>query len=504
MPVAPDSPPALRMEGVSKQFGPVQALSGVTFTARPGTVHAICGENGAGKSTLMKILAGVHHPDTGYLFLKGEEHRFATPADAITAGVAMIYQELDLAPDLTVTENLFLGRELSGRLPFALNHAAMLSATRALIAEHGFTLDATTPVQDLSAGGCQVVEILKALHRDASVLVMDEPTSSLSEAEADVLFQIVRQLRERGLTVLYISHRMEEIMDLADEITVLRDGQVTFTGPVDSTDIATVIQHMVGREITDFFPARDAIVSGEIALETRGITSDEGIRDISFSIRRGEVVGLAGLVGSGRTEVARALFGVTRPSAGQIYLDGEPVTIGGPDVAVRLGIGYLTEDRKRTGLCPGLPCSWNITLPNYRHLGMGWRIPAAQEETLAHAAGQDVSVRWASPSAPANTLSGGNQQKLLVARWLQADARLLIFDEPTRGVDVGAKREIYLLINRLATEGKAVLVISSEFGELFGICDRLLVMRRGQLAANLKTTATTPDEVLHLAAVGEK
>jgi ABC-type sugar transport system ATPase subunit len=488
------------MRSISKRFGPIQALSDVTFRVRKGSVHALCGENGAGKSTLMKVLAGVHQSDTGEIELSGTVTRFVTPGDALVAGISMIYQELDLAEDLTVAENIFLGAEPRGSLPGTVKRRAMVAQTAALASEYGFSVRADAVVSTLSTGDCQIVELLKALRRKASIIVMDEPTSSLSEAEAKRLFTIVRQLRSRGIAIIYISHRLEEVVDLADDVSVLRDGKVVHSAPAAGLNIAAIVQHMVGRELNDFFPPKDAAI-GATCVEVKNLSSTEGIRDISFEIHHGEIVGMAGLVGSGRTEVARALFGVQRRTSGEIQLDGQTVRIDSPSDAIHNRIALLTEDRKRTGLCLELPCFWNITLPNLDELGMSRIVRPAREAAIAAEAGLRMNIKWPSPYAAANSLSGGNQQKLLVARWLLAGSRFLIFDEPTRGIDVGAKREIYALLNSLAKQGKAILFISSELPELFGVADRILVMRRGKLVANLNTKQTNPNEVMHFAAV---
>jgi len=488
------------MKGISKRFGPVQALADVTFRVRKGTVHALCGENGAGKSTLMKILAGVHQPDAGEIELQGKVQHFGSPGEALEAGISMIYQELDLAQDLTVAENIYLGAEPRGSVPFTVSRRAMTAKTEALAQEYGFTVKADARVADLSTGDCQIVELLKALRRKASIIVMDEPTSSLSEAEAKRLFAVVRQLRARGLSIIYISHRLEEVADLADDISVLRDGKVVHSAPASGLTIPAIVQFMVGRELNEFFPVKDATI-GDVRVAVNNLSSAEGIRDVSFEVRRGEIVGMAGLVGSGRTEVARAIFGVQPKQSGEVRLDGEAVEIDSPADAIRHRIALLTEDRKRTGLCVELPCFWNITLPNLDELGMSRIVKPAKEARIAAETGARMNVKWSSPQAPANSLSGGNQQKLLVARWLLAESRFMIFDEPTRGIDVGAKREIYALLNGLAKEGKAILFISSELPELFGVADRILVMRRGKLAGNLVTKQTNPGEVMHLAAV---
>jgi len=498
----PNTAYALRMEHISKTFGPVKALKDVSFSVRPGTVHALCGENGAGKSTLMKILAGICQPDSGSITVFGGLCRMETPGAALAAGISMLYQELDLAEDMAVYENVFLGREIRARLPFAVDHAEMIRQARALCERYGFEIDVTATIRTLTPGQCQIVELLKALVRDARIIVMDEPTSSLSEGEAANLFRIVHDLRSRGLSIIYISHRMEEIKALADDITVLRDGVVAGGDSAERMGVDRIVKLMVGREIRDFYPPR-SVIPGEILLEVRGLASDEGIRDISFSVRRGEVVGMAGLVGAGRTETARALFGVQPLTAGEVRLNGRVVRIRKPADAIRNGVALLTEDRKRTGLCTGLPCSWNLMLPNYERTGMKRLVKRTRERGLCQEFGAKVRVKWRDPDDPVSSLSGGNQQKVLIARWLLADAQLVIFDEPTRGIDVGAKKEVYELINELAANGKAVLLISSELPELFGVCDRLLVMRRRRVAGTLDTAQTTPEEVMHLAAVEE-
>jgi ABC-type sugar transport system ATPase subunit len=369
------------------------------------------------------------------------------------------------------------------------------------------------------------VELLKALRRNAAIIVMDEPTSSLSETVALRLFEVVRQLRTRGLAIIYISHRLEEVMDLADDISVLRDGKVVHSAPATGLDLGTIVQHMVGRELKDLFPKKERGVHAASTpepqpsddranaptttiprtprVEVRNLSSAEGIHAVSFRIKAGEIVGMAGLVGSGRTEVARALFGVEPKTSGELLLDGQPRDIASPADAVRNGIALLTEDRKRTGLCLELPCYWNVTLPNLERLGMSRLLHPAVEMRIAGEMATRVRLKWSSPSAPANSLSGGNQQKLLVARWLLAESRFMIFDEPTRGIDIGAKREIYVLLQTLAAEGKAILFISSELPELFGVADRILVMRRGRCVGNLESATTNPGQVMHLAAIEE-
>ena len=488
------------MKGISKRFGPVQALSEVDLTVARGKVHALVGENGAGKSTLMKILAGVHKPDSGTIEIAGHPSEFAEPQEAIEAGISMIYQELDLAEHLTVAENVFLGHEPAGKIPFTVDRKAMVNRTTELARRMNFDIDPTSIVKDLSTGDCQIVEVLKALMRNASIIVMDEPTSSLSEKGTKRLFQVVRELREQGISIIYISHRLEEIAGLADYITVLRDGRVVKSDSADKMDIPQIVRYMVGRELTDLFPGRN-VKLGEVSVKVENLSSAQHIMDISFDIRAGEIVGMAGLVGAGRTEVAEAIFGVEPKITGRIVIDDNEITIKRPADAINNGIALLTEDRKRTGLCLQLPCSWNITLPNLKAIGMDKVISPNKENKIADETANRIGIKWLGPQSPAESLSGGNQQKVLIARWLLAKSKFMIFDEPTRGIDVGAKKEVYSLLNQLAEQGKAILFISSELPELFGIADRILVMRRGRLVGNLKKSETTQEAVMHLAAV---
>lgn len=488
----------LRMEQISKAFGPVQALKDVTFAVRPGTVHTLCGENGAGKSTLMKVLAGVHKSDTGKIVVDGEARFFARPVDALDNGISMLYQELDLAEDMMVYENVFLGRELMTGP--AISRSKMIKATNDLISQNGFKLDARSVISDLTPGQCQIVELLKALMRNAKIIVMDEPTSSLSEGEAERLFEIVRELRGRGISIIYISHRMEEVMDLADDVSILRDGEVVHSAPASTMTIDLIVKHMVGRELNNYYPTRTPEI-GEVCFQAEELSSAEGINDIKFSVRKGEIVGMAGLVGAGRTEAARAIFGLQKRLSGKMELNGERYAPHSPGAAINAGVALLTEDRKRTGLCVELPCSWNVTMPSYKRIGMGAVLNLRKEQELCRAMGEKVRVKWADPHDPASSLSGGNQQKVVIARWLLAHSDFMIFDEPTRGIDVGAKKEVYTLLNELAGQKKGILMISSELPELFGVCDRILVMRRGQIVGNLVTSQTNPEEVMHLAAV---
>ncbi len=490
---------ALEMHGISKSFGPVSALEDVSLRVLQGTVHALVGENGAGKSTLMKILSGILQPDAGTILRDGKTCAWKHPSDSLAAGVAMIYQELSLAPDLTIAENVWLGIEPRGALPGTYSKKRMLADTRTLAARHGFDVDPDQKVENLPASTCQIVEVLKALARHAEILVMDEPTSSCGEHEKAVLLEMVKKLSRAGTTIIYISHRLEEVVEIAEDITVLRDGRAVHTGPMQGLKIPDIVRHMVGRDLNEYFPKRK-VAAGSTALCVSGLSS-RGVENISFDLHWGEIVGVAGLVGAGRTDLARVLCGLAPLTRGTVALDGKPVKISSPADALSCGIMYVTEDRKRTGLCLELPAAWNMTLPCLAELGMKHVLHLRRENEIAEETAKKLSLKWPGPGAPANALSGGNQQKLLLGRALIAQSRLWVLDEPTRGIDIAAKVDMYELIGRMAAEGKAVLVISSDLPELFGITDRILVMRRGRVVADLATSETTQEAVMQLAAV---
>ena len=492
------SPLALEMRGISKSFGPVKALDDVTLRVRQGTVHALVGENGAGKSTLMKVLSGVYQPDSGTVVREGETCSWKHPSDSLAAGIAMIYQELSLAPDLTIAENVWLGIEPRGAFG-TYSKKRMLADTRSLAERYGFDVDPNQRVETLPASACQIVEALKSLARNAEILVMDEPTSSCGEHEVAALLEMVRKLSRAGTTVIYISHRLEEVVEIAEDMTVLRDGRAVYAGPMKDLRISDIVKHMVGRDLDEYFPKKRVEI-GSIALSVTGLSS-QSVEDISFDLRRGEIVGIAGLVGAGRTELARVLCGLDPAISGNVTLGGKTVKIATPSDALSHGIMYITEDRKRTGLCLDLPAAWNMTLPLLAELGMKYILRLGRENEIAEETAKKLSLKWSGPGAPASALSGGNQQKLLLGRALIARSQLWALDEPTRGIDIAARVDIYELIGQMAAEGKAILIISSELPELFGITDRILVMRRGRLVADLVTSRTTQEAVMQLAAV---
>lgn len=464
---------------------------------RTGEIHALLGANGAGKSTLVKIITGVQSADAGEIQLEGRPIQFRRPGDAIAAGIATIYQEFSLVPALTVRENLLLGRE-SPRRGF-IDAAAERALARSVLDRLGVDLPLETPVRDLSIGHQQLVEIGRALIREARILILDEPTASLSPHEAGRLAGILRELAARGIGIIFISHRLEEILAFSDRVTVMRDGQTVPARETAALDRDTLIEMMVGLSLAEEFPPRDSH-PGEIALEVRRLTGAR-VSDISFAVRRGEVLGLGGLVGAGRTELARLVFGADAMTSGEIIIDGRPARIRNPRDAIAAGLCLLTEDRKSQGLVLSLSALGNFALGNMAAWSRAGWIDSGREGARFFERAGELKLRLSSPAQPARDLSGGNQQKLLVARWLETNARILIFDEPTRGIDVGAKHEMYLLIRRLAAQGKAIVVISSEFPELLGLCDRILVMRRGQIAGEIVNTETASAETIMALAV---
>nr|WP_198982214.1 sugar ABC transporter ATP-binding protein [Herbaspirillum sp. ASV7] len=495
------STPILQMSGISKSFGATRALSDMHLNIRPGEIHALMGENGAGKSTLMKVLSGVHAPDHGQILLDGKPVALRDPAASRAAGINLIYQELAVAPNISVAANVFMGSELRNRLGL-IDHAAMRSRTDAVLAQLGAAFKASDRAGRLSIAEQQQVEIARALVHRSRILIMDEPTAALSERETEHLFGVVRRLRDEGLAVIYISHRMAEVYALADRVTVLRDG--SFVGELarEQIDGERIVQMMVGRSLGEFYQHRrlspEEAAQLKTVLQVRGVAGGK-VRPASFEARAGEVLGLAGLVGAGRTELARLLFGVDARSAGEILLDGVAVQIDTPRAAMRQGIAYVPEDRKGQGLFLQMAVAANATMNvAARHARLGL-IRRRSLQGVANAAIKRLNVKVAHGEVAVGKLSGGNQQKVLLARWLEIAPRVLILDEPTRGVDIYAKSEIYQLVHRLAEQGVAVIVISSELPEVIGICDRVLVMREGSITGQLCGPDLTQENVMRLA-----
>jgi ribose transport system ATP-binding protein len=493
------NPPLLRMDSVGKSFPGVRALDNVSLELRAGEVLALLGENGAGKSTLIKILAGAQAPDTGSIQINGVETRLRNPVQSRRAGIAVIHQEFNLVPTLTAAENLFLGQERS-RFGW-IRQRDEASGAGEWFRRIGADINPVAKCRDLSVAQQQAIEIARALVADARIVVMDEPTAALTSQEVDRLFAIVRELKKQGIGVVYVSHRLDEIFALADRVTVLRDGQHVGTKPIEAINRGMLIEMMVGRRLDQEFPKRRATI-GEPRLVVNNLTRSSQVRDVSFTIRRGEVLALTGLIGSGRTETARLLFGADQRERGDIVLDGKQLVIASPRDAITAGIALLTEDRKAQGLVLGRSARDNFSLANLRQWSwLGW-IDQGQERNAFQRFVDRLRIRLASPEQPVATLSGGNQQKVLLARWLQRDCEVVIFDEPTRGVDVGAKVEIYERINELASEGKAVLVISSELLEVLGIADRILVMREGRIVGEIVDVANATQQQIMTLALG--
>ncbi|WP_405838079.1 sugar ABC transporter ATP-binding protein [Streptomyces platensis] len=492
----------LRVEGVTKSFPGVRALDGVDLTLCAGEVHVLLGENGAGKSTLIKMLSGAHRPDEGRLLVDGDEVTVRSAQDAERLGIATIYQEFNLVPGLTVAENIFLGRQPRTRLGL-VDKQTMRTRAAELLRRVRLDVSPNTPVAELGIARLQMVEIAKALSLDARVLIMDEPTAVLTSEEVETLFEIVRELRDAGVGIIFITHHLEEIGALGDRVTVLRDGRSVAEVPA-STDEDELIRLMVGRDIAEQYPRRRPDEPGAPLLRVRGLTRNGTtagpvFEGVDFEVRAGEVVGLAGLVGAGRTEVVRAIFGVDRYDAGTVEIDGKELARGDVRAAMRAGLGLVPEDRKGQGLVLDASLQDNLTLARLDRDTRGGLVDRGAQRREAATAAERLKVRMSGLGQSARTLSGGNQQKIVIGKWLLTDTRLLILDEPTRGIDVGAKVEIYQLINELTAAGRAVLMISSDLPEVLGMSDRVLVMSQGRLAGELSAEEATQDAVMELA-----
>jgi ABC-type sugar transport system ATPase subunit len=484
----------LELRNITKTFPGVMALDGVNFAVRAGEVHALLGENGAGKSTLIKIIAGAYQPDSGELLFQGEPVRLANPREAASRGVAVIYQETSLYPELSVAENIFMGRHPRGALG-AVDWKQMADEAEALFRTLDVEINVRHKVSRLTVGNRQRVEIAKALSQQARILIMDEPTASLTAHDVEILFNIVRRLRAQGVGIIYISHRLEEVFELADRVTVLRDGKFAGTLAVADATHPKLISLMVGRTLDNLFP-KDEVPIGEPVLEVRDLTRSGVVEAVSFSVRRGEIVGLSGLVGSGRSDLAQALFGVHPADRGEVRIDGRAVRIRSPQEAMRHGIAYVTEDRQRQGLVLPMNIKENTTLATLSALTRLGFIRRREEEVRTREAVERLRVRTPSIFQQVANLSGGNQQKVVLSKWLLSRPKLLILDEPTRGIDVGAKAEIHRLMSELAGQGIGILMISSELPEILGMSDRVLVMRRGRLVAEFSRAEATQEAII--------
>jgi ribose transport system ATP-binding protein len=488
------------MEGIEKSFPGVHALSQCRFELRPGEVHALVGENGAGKSTLMKVLAGVYAKDAGRVLYKGKEVEIHNPRAAQQLGISMIHQELNLMPHLTVAQNMFIGREPRQNVRFMLDEKAINTQAEQVFALMRLNLDPRAKVSDLTVAKQQMVEIAKALSFNAEVLIMDEPTAALTDTEIEELFRIIRDLRAKGVGVVHISHRLEELRQISDRVTVMRDGKYIDTVKTQDATIDQIISMMVGRTIFEATPEVPEQPSEEVVLEVKHLNRGSVIKDVSFQLKKGEILGFSGLVGAGRTEVARAVFGADPIDSGEIYVQGSKVHIGSPNDAVNHGIGYLSEDRKRYGLALGLDVADNTVLASFRKFvnKIGW-VKFTQIRVRGQEMVTALAIKTPSLQQKVRNLSGGNQQKVIIGKWLTADTNILIFDEPTRGIDVGAKSEIYHLLNNLAQEGKSIIMISSELPEILRMSHRVVVMCEGRITGELNIAEATQEKIMQYA-----
>ncbi|WP_337010314.1 sugar ABC transporter ATP-binding protein [Pantoea sp. AS142] len=488
---------ALEAEGISKFFPGVKALDNVSLRVRPGTVHALMGENGAGKSTLMKCLIGMYRPDKGTIKIKGEPVQFQDTMDALRSGISMIHQELNLVPYMTVAENIWLGRE---PMKFGfVDHARLNQVTQELLNRLNIRLKADRMVGELSIASQQMVEIAKAVSWDSDIVIMDEPTSALTETEVAHLFTIIRDLRKQGKAIIYISHKMDEIFTITDELSIFRDGSWIASDQTAKYTRQSLITQMVGRELTQLFPKFNNAI-GEEVLTVRNLSCKDRFTDVSFSVRRGEILGVAGLVGAGRSEVMESLFGMESFDSGEILIDGIPVTIDSPSTAIEKGMAFLTEDRKKSGLFLVLSVMENMSIVNMpEYSGKSGFVSHVKMAQDCMDQIRRLNIKTPTMDQIINNLSGGNQQKVLIARWLLAQPKILILDEPTRGIDVGAKAEIYRLISELANRGVAIIMVSSELPEILGMSDRVMVMHGGRITGILDKEEADQETILSLA-----
>jgi ribose transport system ATP-binding protein len=490
------------MSDIRKSFPGVQALKGVTFGLHKGEIHGLVGENGAGKSTLVKILTGVLSSDSGSISLYGNRVAIESPRQAQQLGISIIHQELSVLPNLTVGQNIYLGREPRKFLPFWIDWKTLYRMAQEQLQRLNVPISSRTPVAELSVAQRQMVEVARALSLAAGVIVMDEPTSALTEREIESLFSLMRSLKQQGISIIFISHKLEEIVQIADRITVLRDGSLVGSAPVGDLTPNQIVTMMVGRELGEMYPKQE-VVRQEVVLSARNLRRGKDLRGVSFELHSGEILGLAGLVGSGRTYVARAIFGADPLEGGEFQLDGRPVRIRSPQEAISLGIGFLPEDRKVQGVLLGLSVSSNIAITRLQNVSRWGVIVFRRLKELALEFVQKLSIRTPGISQLVRNLSGGNQQKVVLAKWLALRPRVLILDEPTRGIDVGAKAEIHTLMNQLAKDGVGILMISSDLPEVLGVSDRILVMHEGTIAGEFSRREASPDKIM-LCATGGK
>ncbi|MCY8506990.1 sugar ABC transporter ATP-binding protein [Bacillus atrophaeus] len=489
------------MNDIHKAFGKNQVLSGVSFNLKPGEVHALMGENGAGKSTLMNLLTGLHGLDKGSIRINGKETYFSNPKEAEQNGIAFIHQELNIWPEMTVLENLFIGKEMTSKLGI-LNTKKMKALAKKQFEKLSVSLSLDQEAGKCSVGQQQMIEIAKALMTKAEVIIMDEPTAALTEREINKLFEVIASLKKDGVSIVYISHRMEEIFSICDRITIMRDGKTVDTTNISETSFDEVVKKMVGRELTDRYPQRRPEL-GDIVLEVRDASKKGSFEHVSFHVRSGEIVGVSGLMGAGRTEIMRALFGIDRLDSGEIWLAGKKTNIKNPNDAVKKGLGFITENRKDEGLLLDTSIRENIALPSLTSFSPKGVIDQKREASFVELLINRLTIKTASPETHARNLSGGNQQKVVIAKWIGIGPKVLILDEPTRGVDVGAKREIYTLMNELTDRGVAIIMVSSELPEIIGMSDRIIVVHEGKVSGEVASREATQERIMTLATGGQ-
>lgn len=489
------------MNDIHKAFGKNQVLSGVSFNLKPGEVHALMGENGAGKSTLMNLLTGLHGLDKGSIRINGKETYFSNPKEAEQNGIAFIHQELNIWPEMTVLENLFIGKEMTSKLGI-LNTKKMKALAKKQFEKLSVSLSLDQEAGKCSVGQQQMIEIAKSLMTKAEVIIMDEPTAALTEREINKLFEVIASLKKAGVSIVYISHRMEEIFSICDRITIMRDGKTVDTTNISETSFDEVVKKMVGRELTDRYPQRRPEL-GDIVLEVRDASKKGSFEHVSFHVRSGEIVGVSGLMGAGRTEIMRALFGIDRLDSGEIWLAGKKTNIKNPNDAVKKGLGFITENRKDEGLLLDTSIRENIALPSLTSFSPKGVIDQKREASFVELLINRLTIKTASPETHARNLSGGNQQKVVIAKWIGIGPKVLILDEPTRGVDVGAKREIYTLMNELTDRGVAIIMVSSELPEIIGMSDRIIVVHEGKISGEVASREATQERIMTLATGGQ-
>lgn len=493
----------IEMKDIHKSFSGVDVLTGVDFEVKPGEIHALMGENGAGKSTLMKILTGIYKNDKGSISYKGKHVQFQNPKEAEKAGISVIHQELNIIPFLTVAENMFLGKEKTIGKTGIMKIKDMNEGAKKALNHLGIDFDPKQLAVECSVGQQQMIEIARAVAENSEVLIMDEPTAALTDREIEILFGVMNDLRKKGVTIIYISHRMEEIFKMCDRITVLRDGESIGTKVTAETNFNEIVKMMVGRDLGERFPKRTADIK-EVRLSVNNFKVDDKIKDITFDVKRGEILGVAGLMGAGRTEIMQGIFGVVKSQGGEVHLDGKPVKWDHPNQAIKDGVGFISEDRKAKGLVLIQSVRENLALPNLKSLSNKSIMLRKKEADFTHSMIEKLRIKTSGPEQIVKSLSGGNQQKVVIGKWLGIEPKLLILDEPTRGVDVGAKKEIYQIMNELTERGVSIIMISSELPEILGMSDRIMVVHEGKISAILNREQATQETIMTAATGGQQ